>query len=162
MKISPITNAYRRNLKPQKQINFGTFADQNAKKTVEKAFGGKDSCTEWRDQMHVGLMEEADFIEIYTDKDGSVKGKFFIDKFPDTEKGKNAKRSANMFIRDEQDALDDLSTREHVVSLGLRLFTIDRKLADPDPELLKCLPPEVDYDEARRARDEARIMHLLW
>ena len=111
-------NGISLNLGQRNNVNFGRFADENARKVVREALTaeGNLSCMQPCYDGWFKRIEDCDFFEAYTAEDGTVKGKF-DDEFvkqntADTTVYKQRAIKGKIEVLEQYGELDDLSKLE--------------------------------------------------
>lgn len=152
-------NGISLNLGQRNNVNFGRFADENARKVVREALTTEaPDWAQFRGDYYFKRIEDCKFFEAYTADDGTVKGKF-DDEFVKSEGGKKAGYIIETIHRHK--TLDNLSTFDNADDIADRLRDIYKILSGIDlaEELRKWVEiygseePE-DY-AAKRAEEEA-------
>ncbi len=104
MRVSPVINYSKNN-----KVNFGRFADDNAREVVKKALATDDKVMKPVYNSWFKRIEECDFFEAYTDEEdnNTVKGRFTDEFVKRNANNKNIIRDIDSLKRNG--ILDDLS-----------------------------------------------------
>ncbi len=153
------------NLGQRNNVNFGRFADENARKVVREALTEKDpSYVASMQPCYDGAfkrIEDCDFFEAYTAEDETVKGKF-DDEFvkqntADTTIYKQRAIKGKIERAAKYGLLDDLSKLDNAKELADFLWDIKQLLAGVDlSERWRSENPHGD-----RSASEARSREML-
>ncbi len=126
MRINSISNF---NYNQRRNINFGKFMDDNARKVVKQALTDDYDATQWCYDGYFREIDECEYIEVYTDKDGIVKGRF-SDEFTRSEDYKKVEFDINLL--NSWKTLEDLSTTDNAEDLAMRIESMDKSLKGED------------------------------
>lgn len=154
MRVSPVINYSKNN-----KVNFGRFADDNAREVVRDALTIKDKTKkdEFTQSMYdydFKRIDDCDFFVAYTDKvTGKVKGKF-TDKFVKSNANNRPITRAINTLK-EYGELEDLSNIRHIASVAdeIRAFTDMLNGIDPS-EKCRSSNPYGDARDEEQARED--------
>ena len=153
------------NLGQRNNVNFGRFADENARKVVREALTEKDpSYVASMQPCYDGAfkrIEDCDFFEAYTAEDETVKGKF-DDEFvkqntADTTVYKQRAIKGKIEVLEQYGELDDLSKLENAEEVADYIGDIYKLLAGEDLSLRW----HSENPHGDRSASEARSREML-
>lgn len=147
------------NFSQNANVNFGRFADKNARKVVRKALTAKPD-QDYMQPVYDSWFKKIDkcnYFEAYTSNNGTVKGRF-VDEFVRSADGKKAKFDIDWLK--EQGALEDLSEFGNIDNVVSAIDDIDDVLKGINPAD-KWLSDKPHGDSrAEEAERQARIDNL--
>ncbi len=124
--------------------------DYNARKVVKQALTDDYDATQWCYDGYFREIDECEYIEVYTDKDGIVKGRL-SDEFTRSEDSKKVEYRINTLNR--RKTLEDLRTTDNAESLAIAIEGIDKRLKGENSADKSKSDDSYDY-----AREQERIM----
>ncbi len=156
MRISGVFANYSKNNK----VNFGRFADDNAREVVRDALtikdkAKKDEFTQSMYDYYFDTIENCDFFEAYTDKkdENTVKGRFTDEFLKSNADNKRITRRIN-FLK-EYGGIDDLSNINHVKSIASNIRDLVDILNGIDLSLrARSSNPYGDARDEEQARED--------
>ncbi len=163
MRISGVFANYSKNNK----VNFGRFADDNAREVVKKALATDDKVMKPVYNSWFKRIEECDFFEAYTDEEdnNTVKGRFtdeFVSSNADNKQiSRQITRKVDFLKR--HGVLNDLSTFDNAETMAMEIWDFEelRKGIDVADKRVKLMMEMANKSKkpenyaARRAEEEA-------
>ena len=144
------------NFNQNRNVNFGWFRDDNARKVVKETLTTKaPDYLKFCSDTYFERIESCDYFEAYTSESGTVKGKF-DDEFVRSNGGKQAEAYAKWIQKDG--TLENLETFDNIEDVASTISKIDDIFEGIDPADKHCSLDSCESTEnyaSMRAEEEA-------
>jgi len=159
MRITGIVACKSSTLGSKNNVTFGRFEDDNAKEKMQKLL--KDAPAQWDEDMFFRMMDEEPSIIVYTEKDGTIQGRF-DDEFIKANPERSEKIGYIYEIIDMLNRLTDLHIKKKAHGLGASIREIHCELNRTE-DIIKPEPSDWDklsHSEKSRREIEETMRHL--